>query len=149
MPPKEVKAHFIEANGKLEPLTDITEVELSNLRECAYKNFVGNDGLEISFAIDKRKARMLCTALQIDQGSKVEIEVSDVCGTFLSAVQLAQELARFGATNIKLRSEKVENPDPKRRLFRFVATGIFWNTNNFRKMHGLPMKRRNKWLETK
>lgn len=64
--------------------------------------------------------------------------------TTSSDIAIKHMLERIGATNIKIRSEEVENPEPAWMKTRFIATGTIWNTNNFRRLHGIPMKRRRK-----
>lgn len=149
MPPKEFQelpAPFILINGeKIEKLTDFTEkIEASELEELEFHNLGGDDGFEISFDVDKQLAQKLHEKLQPKHGEKLTVETSCVCdSTLVFAIQLMQSLAKIGATNIKIRSEEVENPNPAWMKTRFIATGIIWNTNNFRKLHGIPMKRRN------
>ena len=76
-------------------------------------------------------------------GARVLCETSCICdGTLFFAVQLAQVLKEIGCVCINVRSETVENADPSWMNCRFIDSGIMWNTNNWRKMHGLPMKRR-------
>lgn len=145
MPPKELQTPFISINGtKFEPLTDFTEqIETSDLEEYKSHNFSGKGGFEISFNMDKQETQKLHVALQPRHGEKLTVETSCVCdGTLVFAIQLMQSLMKMGATNINIRSEEVENPDPAWMKMRFIATGIVWNTNNFRKLHGIPMKRR-------
>lgn len=91
---------------------------------------------------NKKSAELFNQMDKADSGM-MKIEVSSVCdGTLIFAAWLIQALQRMGATNIKVRTENVENPDPAWMSCRFVATGIVWNTNNYRKMHGIPIKRR-------
>lgn len=145
MPPKELQTPFISINGtKFKPLTDFTEqIETSDLEEYKSHNFSGKGGFEISFNMDKQETQKLHVALQPRHGEKLTVETSCVCdGTLVFAIQLMQSLMKMGATNINIRSEEVENPDPAWMKMRFIATGIVWNTNNFRKLHGIPMKRR-------
>lgn len=148
MPPKdfqELPIPFIAINStKFEPLTGCTEqIEASELKEYEPHIFSGNDSFEISFDIDKQVAQKLHAALQPIHGAKMTVEISCVCDSALVfPIQLTQTLERIGATNIKIRSEEVENPNPAWMKTRFIATGIVWNTNNFRKLHGVPMKRR-------
>ena len=148
MPPKdfqELTTPFIAINGtKFEPMTDCAEqIEASELEEYGYHDFSGNDGFEISFDMDKKVAQKLHAALQPRHGEKLTVETSCICdSTLVFAIQLIQSLAKIGATNIKIRSEEVENPNPAWMKTRFIAIGIVWNTNNFRKFHGVPMKRR-------
>ena len=148
MPPKdfqELPTPFIAIDGtRFEPPTDCTEqIEASELEEYEYHDFSVNDGFEISFDMDKQVAQKFHNALQPKHGEKLTVETSCVCdSTLVFAVQLMQSLAKIGATNIKIRSEEVENPNPAWMKTMFIATGIVWNTNNFRKFHGVPMKRR-------
>lgn len=148
MPPKdfqELPTPFISINGtKFEPLTDCTEqIEESELGEHEFHDLNGNGVFEISFDMDRGVAQKLHAALQPRHGEKLTVETSCVCdGTLVFAIQLMQSLMKMGATNINIRSEEVENPDPVWMKMRFIATGIVWNTNNFRKLHGIPMKRR-------
>lgn len=145
MPPKELQTPFIAINEtKFEPLLDCTEqIETSELGEYKTHNFIGNGGFEVFFDMDKKIAQKLHAALQPRRGEKLTVETSCVCdSTLIFAIQLMQSLARMGATNIKIRSEEVENPDPAWMKTRFIATGIVWNTNNFRRLHGVPMKRK-------
>lgn len=148
MPPKDLEKVFISIDGKVfEPLNDIeeTSIEISSLDRTKSYNFGENKGFEVSFEIDKKEAKKLHAELQPKHGEKLTVGTSCVCdGTLVFAIQLMQELERIGATNIKFRSEEVENPNPAWMKTRFIATGIIWNTNNFRKLHGIPMKRRKK-----
>lgn len=148
MPTKELEKCFISIDGKVfEPLNDIDEIsiETSSLDRTKSYNFGEDKSFEATFNIDKKEAEKLHTVLQPKHGEKLTVETSCVCdGTLVFAVQLMQSLAKIGATNIKIRSEEVENPNPAWMKTRFIATGIVWNTNNFRKLHGVPMKRRGK-----
>ena len=150
MPPKdfqELPIPFIAINdAKFEPLTDCAEqIEASELKEYEPYSFIGDDSFEISFDMDKQVSQKLHAALQPRHGAKLTVETSCICdSTLVFAIQLMQALAKIGATNIKIRSEEVENPNPAWMKTRFIATGIVWNTNNFRKLHGVPMKRRKK-----
>lgn len=144
---QELPTPFIAINGtKFEPLTDCTEqIEASELGEHEFHDLTGNVGFEVSFDMDKKVAQKLHAVLQPRYGEKLTVETSCVCdSTLVFAIQLMQALAKIGATNIKIRSEEVENPNPAWMKTRFIATGIVWNTNNFRKLHGVPMKRRKK-----
>lgn len=149
MPPKdfqELPTPFIAINGtRFEPLSDITEqIEASELEEHEFHDLNGNGGFEVSFDMDKKVAQKLHAAFQPRHGAKLTVETSCICdSTLVFAIQLMQSLAKIGVTNIKIRSEEVENPNPAWMKTRFIATGIVWNTNNFRKFHGVPMKRRN------
>lgn len=79
----------------------------------------------------------------MEDGKKLNVKTSCICdGTLIFAVHIMQELSKIGATNITVKSEKVENPNPKWMSCRFIAEGIIWNTNNFKKMHGLPITRK-------
>ena len=150
MPPKdfqELPMPFITINGtKFEPITDCTEqIEASDLEEYGTHNFSGKGEFEVSFDMDRKIAQKLHSALQPRHGEKLAVEASCVCdSTLVFAIQLMQSLAKIGATNIKIRSEEVKNPNPAWMKTRFIATGIVWNTNNFRKLHGIPIKRRGK-----
>ena len=143
---KELEKCFISIDGKVfEPLNDIDEIsiETSSLDRTKSYNFGEDKSFEATFNIDKKEAEKLHTVLQPKHGAKLTVETSCVCdGTLVFAVQLMQALKRIGATNIKIRSEEVENPNPAWMKTRFIATGIIWNTNNFRRLHGVPMKRR-------
>lgn len=145
MPQKELQTPFIAINRtRFEPLTDcIEQIEASGLEEHEFYDLTGNGGFEVSFDMDNQVAQKLHSALQPRHGEKLVVETSCVCdSTLVFAIQLMQALAKMGATNIKIRSEEVENPNPAWMKTRFIATGIVWNTNNFRKLHGVPMKRR-------
>ena len=148
MPTKELEKCFISIDGKVfEPLNDIDEIsiETSSLDRTKSYNFGEDKSFEATFNIDKKEAEKLHTVLQPKHGAKLTVETSCICdGTLVFAIQLMQSLAKIGATNIKIRSEEVENPNPAWMKTRFIATGIVWNTNNFRKLHGVPMKRRGK-----
>lgn len=144
---QELQTPFILINGeKFEKPTDfIKQIETSELEEPEFHNLGGDDGFEISFDVDKQLAQKLHEKLQPKHGEKLTVETSCVCdSTLVFAIQLIQALKRIGATNIKIRSEEVENPNPAWMKTRFIATGIIWNTNNFRKLHGIPMKRKKK-----
>ena len=147
MPPKELPTPFILISGtEFKPLTDCTsfeQIEASELEDYESRNFNGNDEFEITFDMDKKEVQKLYAALQPRHGEKLTVEISCVCdSTLVFAIQLMQALAKIGATNIEIRNEEVENPNPAWMKMRFIATGIVWNTNNFRKLHGVPMKRR-------
>lgn len=147
MPTKELQTLFISINGEeLKPLTDFNEqIETSELEEGTPHNFGENDGFEISFSMDKEVSQKLHAALQPKHGEKLMVETSCVCdGTLEFAVLLMQSLMKIGAVNIKIQCEDVENPNPLWMSTRFIAIGIVWNTNNFRRRHGIPMKRRMK-----
>ena len=147
MPPKELQTPFISINGtKFEkPIDCIELIETSELEEYETHNFGENSGFEISFDVDKQVAQKIYAELQPKHGGKITVETSCICdGTLVFAIQLMQSLERIGATNIKIRSEEVENPEPAWMKTRFIATGTIWNTNNFRRLHGIPMKRRRK-----
>ena len=145
---KELEKCFISIDGKVfEPLNDIDEIsiETSSLDRTKSYNFGEDKSFEATFNIDKKEAERLHTVLQPKHGAKLTVETSCICdGTLCFAIQLLYKLSRMGATNIKWRSEEVENPNPAWMKTRFIATGIIWNTNNFRKLHGIPMKRRGK-----
>lgn len=146
MPTKELEKCFISVNGKVfETLNDIEEmsIETSSLDRTKSYDFDGNKEFEAKYEIDKKEAERLYHELQPKHGEKLTVETSCVCdGTIVFAIHLMRALARAGATNIEIRSEKVENPNPVWTGTRFIATGIVWNTNNFRRLHGVPMKRR-------
>lgn len=95
--------------------------------------------------MDEQVEKKIHDELQTKHGERLTVETSCVCdGTLLFLDKLIQSLEKRGATNIKIRSEELENPNSKLMDTRFIATGIIWNTNNFKKMHRVPMKRRNK-----
>lgn len=156
MPTKELQTNTVyfgieNPNGdftKLGPLgnsVEVEQIEVSDLEKYKSNTFNRNGELEISFDMDKQVAQKIYAELQPKHGEKLTVETSCVCdGTLLFAVQLMQSLAKIGATNIKIRSEEVENPEPAWMKTRFIATGTIWNTNNFRRLHGIPMKRRRK-----
>lgn len=148
MPTKELEKCFISIDGKVfEPLNDIEEIsiETSSLDRTKSYNFGEDKNFEATFKMDKKDAEKLYAELQPKHGEKLTVETSCVCdGTLVFAIQIMKALEKIGATNIKIRSEEVENPDPAWMKTRFITTGIVWNTNNFRKLHGVPMKRRKK-----
>ncbi len=131
----------------LAPLGDdsIEMIQTSDLEEYAPHSFEDNGKFEMTFDMDKETARKFHAMFLPKYGDKLNVETSCVCdGTLTFGIQLIQELARMGAANIKLRSEEVKNPNPAWMSVKFIATGIIWNTNNFRRLHGIPMKRRKK-----
>lgn len=153
MPPKEYEKgqpFFIIGGERWEslvPLGDdgIEMIETSDLEEYLSYSPSENRELEMTFDMDKETARKFHAMLLPKHGDKLTLETSCICdGTLAFGVHLMQKLAKMGATNIKLRSEEVENPNPAWMKTRFIATGIIWNTNNFRKLHGIPMRRRYK-----
>lgn len=149
MPQKELQTLFISINGtKFEPLTDcnsLEQIEVSDIDEYIPHKLDVNSRFEISFDMDEQAAQKLHTTLQPKHGKKLTVETSCVCdGTLVFAIQLIQRLRKLGAVNIKLRNEEVENPNPTWMRTKFIATGIMWNTNNYRRLHGIPMKRRRK-----
>ena len=146
MPPRELQTPFISINGKVfEHLNDIEEIsiETSNSDRTKSYNFGESKSFQVLFELDKQEAEKLHAELQPKHGEKLTVETSCVCdGTLIFAIQIIHKLELMGATNIKIRSEEIENPDPAWMKTRFIATGIVWNTNNWRRMHGIPMKRR-------
>ena len=153
MPPKEYEKGqpFFAIGGErwepLAPLGDdsIEMIETSDLEEYESHNFGKNKEFEISLDVDKETARKFYSMASPKHGEKLVVETSCVCdSTLVFLIQLIQTLKKLGCTNIKWRSEEVENPNPAWMKTRFIATGIIWNTNNFRKLHGVPMKRRGK-----
>lgn len=151
MPPKGYEeGHLFFAIGgecwePLAPLGDdgIEMIQTSDLEDYESHNFGDNREFEISFEVDKEAARKFYSIASPKHGDKLVVETSCVCdSTLVFLIQLIQTLKKLGCTNIKWRSEEVENPNPAWMSTRFIATGIIWNTNNFRKLHGIPMKRR-------
>lgn len=153
MPPKEYEKGlpFFAIDGeRWEPLTPLNDVDTedgmiqtSDLEEYEPHSFGDNKDWEIFFEVDKETAQKFYSMASPKHGEKLVVETSCVCdSTLVFLVQLIQTLKKFGCTNIKWRSEEVENPNPAWMGTRFIATGIIWNTNNFRKLHGIPMKRR-------
>lgn len=148
MPPKEYEKgqpFFAIGGERWEPLTpdSIEVIETSALEEYESLNFGRNKEFEISLDVDRETARKFYSMASPKHGDKLTVETSCVCeGTLVFLIQLIQTLKKLGCTNIKWRSEEVENPNPAWMSTRFIATGIIWNTNNFRKLHGIPMKRR-------
>ena len=151
MPTKEYEKgqpFFTIGGERWEPLTPLGDdgiemIETSNLEEYESHSFEDNKEWEISFEVDKETARKIYSMASPQHGEKLVVETSCVCdSTLVFLIQLIQTLKKLGCTNIKWRSEEVENPNPAWMSTRFIATGIVWNTNNFRKLHGIPMKRR-------
>lgn len=151
MPPKEYEKGqpFFAIDGeRLEPLTLLSDdgiemIQTSDLEDNESHNFDDNKEFEITFEVDKEAARKFYSMASPQHGEKLVVETSCVCdSTLVFLIQLIQTLKKMGCTNIKWRSEEVENPNPAWMSTRFIATGIIWNTNNFRKLHGIPIKRR-------
>lgn len=151
MPPKEYEKgqpFFAIGGERWEPLTPLGDdgiemIQTSDLEEYEPHSFGDNKELEISLEVDKETARKFYSMASPQHGEKMVVETSCVCdSTLVFLIQLIQTLKKLGCTNIKWRSEEVENPNPAWMSTRFIATGIIWNTNNFRKLHGIPMKRR-------
>lgn len=148
MPPKEKELTklFITINGKVfEPLSDIKElsVETSGLDdEIKSSGFTESGEFKCRLDIHRGTLGKPYAGTQIYCG-KITVETSCVCdGTLCFAIELMQKLAKIGAVNIKCRSEEVQNPNPSWMRTKFIVSGIIRNTNNFRKLHGIPMKRR-------
>lgn len=77
---------------------------------------------------------------QVSRGEKVYYEISCICdGTLYYAIQLARVLKGIGCVCIHVKSETIEDANPPWMNCRFIATGVMRNTNNWRRMHGLPM----------
>ena len=151
MPTKEYEKgqpFFTIGGERWEPLTPLEDdgiemIETSNLEEYESHSFEDNKEWEISFEVDKETARKIYSMASPQHGEKLVVETSCVCdSTLVFLIQLIQTLKKLGCTNIKWRSEEIVNPNPAWMSTRFIATGIIWNTNNFRKLHGIPMKRR-------
>lgn len=113
------------------------------------ESFELNETIEISkqfggwsFEVDKKKIRKIIKAIQPKHGEKIEMQCSCICdGTLAFAIELIRELKRRGCVNIRTRSEYIENEDKQWMKTKYVATGILFNTNNWRKMHGVPVHR--------
>lgn len=151
MPPKECEKgqpFFAIGGERWEPLVPLNDdgiemIQTSDLEDYESHNFGDNREFEISFEVDKEAARKFYSIASLKHGDKLVVETSCVCdSTLVFLIQLIQTLKKLGCTNIKWRSEEVENPNPAWMNTRFIATGIVWNTNNFRKLHEIPMKRR-------
>lgn len=128
--------------SKIEPI----RIDSENVNTPQFlSNSNHSEKIEFEAKIDKKESIELFKQLIQEDAGRMVLEVSCVCdGTYIFAVWLMQVLQRMGATNIKFHSEIVENPDPFWMSCRFIVNGIVWNTNNFRKMHGIPMKRRHR-----
>lgn len=101
-----------------------------------------NEDIELEFWVkDTQNLKRLFEKEQ--KGSKIICETDCICdGTITYAVQLAIVLKAIGCVCISVRSETVEDANPEWMNCRFIASGIMWNTNNWRRMHEVPMKRR-------
>lgn len=130
--------------SKIEPIS-IDSEDVRTPQWLSDSNHKEEKEFEFDVGIDKKESIELFNQLIQEGTGRMELEASCVCdGTYIFAVWLMQALQRMGATNIKFHSEILENPDPFWMSCRFVSTGIVWNTNNFRRMHGIPMKRRHR-----
>lgn len=128
--------------SKIEPVSIASE-DVGNPQLLIGSDHTDEKKFEIDFDMEKKEAQKLHSYLQPEHGCKLMIEKSCICDrTFFFGFQLMQALSRVGATNITLHSEEVGNPDPAWMSCKFIASGIIWNTNNFRRLHGIPMKRR-------
>lgn len=138
------KIMIMTENGlkELSPISISLENETSEPSELC--GTISNQRhFESSFEIDKKQLKEFAKALQPKHGEKIEMECSCICdGTLVFAIKLIQELRKKGCVNIKVRSEYVQKPERPWEQTKFIATGILWNTNNWRKMHGLTMIRR-------
>lgn len=148
MPPGELEKFFLSMDGKaFESIDDVAEISLEDPEPYETDLYDFDEGkiFESSFAIDEKEVERLYDDLQPKHGEKMKMEAFCICdGTPECAIQVIKALKKIGATNIKLRFEEVKNSDLEWMGIKFVATGIVWNTNNFRRLHGVPMKRRKK-----
>ena len=147
MPTKDLEKFFSIGANIFESVDDVVEISLEDPEpdETDLYDFDEGKIFEASFAIDGKKAERLYDELQPKHGEKMKMETFCICnGTTECAIQVIKALKEIGATNIKVRFEEVKNSDLEWIGIKFVATGIVWNTNNFRRLHGTPMKRRKK-----
>ena len=100
------------------------------------------DGVSFEFELEVDEDKFKQALLETD-GAKMILSLFCICdGTFFFAKSLIDALKSVGCTNIKVRSETIENPEKPWMNCKFIVSGVVWDTNNWRKMHGLPMKRR-------
>ena len=147
MPTKDLEKFFSIGANIFESVDDVVEISLEDPEpdETDLYDFDEGKIFEASFAIDEKEAERLYDELQPKHGEKMKMETFCICdGTTECAIWVIKALKEIGATNIKVRFEEVKNSDLEWIGIKFVATGIVWNTNNFRRLHGIPMKRRKK-----
>ena len=147
MPTKDLVKFFSIGANIFESVDDVAEISLEDpeLDETDLHDFDEGKIFEASFAIDGKEAERLYDELQPKHGEKMKMETFCICdGTTECEIQVIKALKEIGATNIKVRCEEVKNSDLEWIGIKFVATGIVWNTNNFRRLHGIPIKRRKK-----
>lgn len=152
MPPKDMtcrKIGIMTEDGfqelavpSMEQITLGTEtVDVSELEE--YMFHVNPGYFEMSFETDKGQVAEFIKALQPKHGDRLIFEYSCICdGTLTYAVELIRKLRKNGCINIKIHSEIIQNQECPCESTKFIAIGIFWNTNNWRKMRGVPMTRK-------
>lgn len=132
----ELNAPSIEAVTLETETPEVVELERTIINSCERQ-------FEMSFEIDKNQLAELVKELQPKHGEKLTLKCSCVCdGTLEHATELIRKLEKRGCVNISVRSEIVQNKECQWMNTKFTATGIFWNTNNWRRIHGVPMVRK-------
>ena len=147
MPTKDLEKFFSIGANIFESVDDVVEISLEDPEpdETDLYDFDEGKIFETSFAIYGKEAEQLYDELQPKHGEKMKMETFCICdGAKECEIWVIKALKEIGATNIKVRFEEVKNSDLEWIGIKFVATGIVWNTNNFRRLHGTPMKRRKK-----
>lgn len=137
------KIMIMTENGlkELSPISITLENEASEPSEL-YGIISNQRHFEVSFETDITQLKEFVKVLRPKHGEKIEMQCSCICdGTLAFAIELIRELERRGCINIKIRSEYIENEEKPWMKTKYIATGILFNTNNWRKMHGVPMHR--------
>lgn len=150
MPPKheDFKLYYSLGGEEFAPIGDIQKmpeldaddemIETSNLPE--FPTGFGEQEVSVDFQDSGDGLKEL---LEPKHGEKIYYETSCVCdGTLYFAVQFVLALKKIGCMCINVRSETVNDANPPWMNCRFIVSGIMWNTNNWRRMHGVPMIRR-------
>lgn len=127
---------FIKKHGKLELTAPIKNFEedffTPNPNGFEHFGISSNEYHEISFDTDKKLIQKINSEIFSKNEDKLLIETSCVCdGTLAFGVHLVEKLESIGATDIKLRSEEVDNPDPEWMKTRFIASGFICNIDDF------------------
>lgn len=139
---------------KMEIPSSVDDIELTSselIREQRVKKlFYSRKPISFNVNMEQENQEMLFELLD-NRGKKIKFQmISGICdGTLIFAFKLIKHLEFLGCTNIRVESEEVENKETKQLGTIFKATGIRWETNNFRRLHRLPMKRRKGWKRKK
>lgn len=146
----EIGGEFMEfpKNGiSINPYHDEFEEEKSTKSFNLYTkekaiNKSNREGI-FEFTLNSDLDKKIINDITRGKGGKVIYEASRICdGTLIFLIDLIESLKKIGCVNIKYTEETVKNPEPIWMNTKFIVTGIMYDTNNWRKLHGLPMIRK-------